>query len=424
MADDARTRAAQAARTSYGRLLAFLAAADGDVAGAEDALADAFERALNRWPVDGIPDKPDAWLLTVARNRQRDRWKSAATRTATTLDPDRDAGVHLDDLDPDAIVDHRLSLMLVCAHPAIDVAVRTPLMLNTVLGFTAAQIATAFAMPTATLAARLTRAKRRIKNAHIPFRIPDRTVLPDRMSSVLEAVYGVFAIDWHIGGTETRAGFGGEALYLAETLAELAPDDAEAHGLAALICMSNARLPARFDAVGDLVPLADQDIRLWDATLIERGADHLRIAHGLGVLGRFQLEAAIQSVHAARGATGQTDWVTLRELHRVLDAVAPTIGGSVALAAVTAEIDGPAAGLAMLDAVADQERFQPAWSTRAHLLGASGRVAEARSAFDRAISLTTDPAQRAYLERRRQSLNPPSSGQATSPVRTGQRVWE
>lgn len=402
-----------------------LAAADGDVAGAEDALADAFERALDRWPVDGVPDKPDAWLLTVARNRQRDRWKSAAARTAVPLDPDRDSGVHFDDIDPDGIVDNRLALMLVCAHPAIDPSVRTPLMLNTVLGFTAAQIATAFAMPTSALAARLVRAKNRIKNAHIPFRIPDRTVLPDRMSSVLEAVYGVFAIDWHIGGTETRAGFGGEALYLAETLAELAPDDAEAHGLAALICMSDARLPARFDAAGDLVPLADQDIGSWDAALIERGANHLRIAHGLGVLGRFQLEAAIQSVHAARGVTGQTDWVTLRELHLVLDAVAPTIGGSVAMAAVTAEIDGPEAGLSTLDAIADQERFQPAWSTRAHLLSALGREDDARSAFDRAISLTTDPAQRAHLERRRRALSqPPSAQPTTSPVRIGQRVCE
>lgn len=402
--DAARLRAAQAARTSYGRLLALLAAADGDVAAAEDALADAFERALNRWPLDGVPDKPDAWLLTVARNRQRDRWKSAAARTGTPLDPDRDAGVHLDRLDPDAIDDNRLALMLVCAHPAINPAVHTPLMLNTVLGFTAAQIATAFAMPTATLAARLVRAKSRIKNAHIPFRIPGKTVFPDRLAPVLEAVYGLFAIDWQIGGTETRDGFGAEALYLAETLAVLAPDDAEAHGLAALICLSNARLPARFDGAGELVPLAEQDIALWDAALIDRGADHLRIAHGLGVLGRFQLEAAIQSVHAARGVTGQTDWVTLRELHRVLDAVAPTIGGAVALAAVTAEIDGPAVGLSMLDGIADQERFQPAWSTRAHLLGALGSVAEARSAFDRAISLTTDPAQRAHLERRRRAL--------------------
>lgn len=405
MSDDgAGMRAAQTARTSYGRLLALLAAADGDVAAAEDALGDAFERALTQWPVSGVPDNPDAWLLTVARNRQRDRWKSATYRTSVGLDPDRDIGAHLDEVDPDAIDDTRLALMLVCAHPAINPAVHTPLMLNTVLGFTAAQISTAFAIPAATLAARLVRAKARIKQTHIPFRVPDRTALPDRMAAVLEAVYGVFAIDWHIGGTESRDGFGGEALYLAETLAELAPRDAEAHGLAALICLSNARLPARIEAAGDLVPLAGQDTTVWDPALIERGAAHLRTAHSMGVLGRFQVEAAIQSVHDARRIDGTTDWAALRELHQVLNSIAPTLGGSVALAAVTAEIDGPAAGLALLDDVAGQQRFQPAWSTRAHLLSALGRSEDARWAYDRAISLTTDPVQRAYLARHRELL--------------------
>lgn len=403
MADsDAKVRAAQAARTSYGRLLALLAAADGDVPAAEDALADAFERALTRWPVDGVPDNPDGWLLAVARNRQRDRWKSAAHRTSVGIDPDRDGGLHLDHLDPDAIPDTRLALMLVCAHPAINPAMHTPLMLNTVLGFTAEQIGRAFAIPPKTLAARLVRAKRRIKDARIPFRIPDRDVLPGRMAAVSEAVYGTFAIDWHSSGTEVRESLTTEALYLAETLVTVAPTDAEVLGLAALICLSNARLPARFDAEGTLVPLQEQQVGEWDDELIDRGIEHLRAAHPLGDLGRFQLEAAMQAVHIARRDTGVTDWRTLQELHRMLDAVAPTLGGKVAAAAVTAEVDGPAAGLELLDAIADETgHFQPAWSTRAHLLDRLGRRSAAAAAYDKAISLTTDPVERAHLTRRR-----------------------
>jgi RNA polymerase sigma-70 factor (ECF subfamily) len=352
-----------------------------------------------------VPDNPDGWLLAVARNRRRDLWKSAAARTSTTLVPDRDAAVHVDPIDPEAIPDKRLALMLVCAHPAINPAMHTPLMLNTVLGFTAEQVARAFSIPTTTLAARLVRAKRRIRAARIPFDIPDRTVLPSRMQAVLEAVYGTFAIDWHSGGTRTRDSLTAEALFLADILAELAPADAEAHGLAALISLSNARLAARFDVGGRLVPLPDQDTALWDEDLIDRGAAHLRAAHQLGAVGRFQLEAAIQSVHCARRVTGQTDWRTISDLYRTLDGLAPTLGGAVALAAVTAEVDGPEQALRMLDEITDTTgHFQPAWTTRAHLLDGLGRTADAVVAFDKAISLTTDPAERAHLEMRRARL--------------------
>ncbi len=319
------------------------------------------------------------------------------------IDPGRDCGAHLDAIDPDAIPDRRLALMLVCAHPAINPAVHTPLMLNTVLGFTAEQIGRAFAIPSKTLAARLVRAKRRIKDARIPFRIPDRDVLPGRMPAVLEAVYGAHAIDWHSSGAEVRESLTTESSYLAQTLVDVAPGDAEALGLAALICLSNARLPARFDTVGNLVPLPEQDVALWDGALIDRGIELLRAAHPLGDLGRFQLEAAMQAVHIARRDTGATDWPTLRELHQTLDAVAPSLGGTVASAVVTAEIDGPAAGLALLDAISDETtHFQPAWSARAHLLDRLGRREDAIAAFDKAISLTTDPAERRHLARRRE----------------------
>jgi RNA polymerase sigma-70 factor (ECF subfamily) len=393
-----------AARDSYGRLLALLAAATSDLAGAEDALADAFERALRTWPSQGVPGNPDAWLLTVARNRLRDEWKSARAQRAVPLDAVPDTLAHVDDVDVDAIPDRRLELMLVCAHPAIDRAMHTPLMLNTVLGFTAEQVGRAFSVPAPTMATRLVRVKKRIKAAGIPFRIPDLANLPARMASVLEAVYGAYVIDWATGPQARQ--LPSEALHLAEVLTTLVPGDPEALGLAALIELSAARAPARVDPDGRFVPLADQDPALWNQELISRAHEHLRAAHARGQLGRFQLEAAIQAVHCARGRDGTTDWPTLLTLHRILQAVAPSLGSGVALAAVTAEVDGPAAGLAALDALlleAGQRArlFQPAMATRAHLLDRLGRKQEAVAAYDSAISLTHDTAEREYLQRRR-----------------------
>jgi predicted RNA polymerase sigma factor len=394
-----------AARDSYGRLLALLAASTSDLAAAEDALADAFERALRTWPSQGVPGKPDAWLLTVARNRLRDQWKSARARRAVPLDAVRDALAHTDDVDVDAIPDRRLELMLVCAHPAIEPAVRTPLMLNTVLGFTAEQIGRAFSMPASTMATRLVRAKKRIKATRIPFRIPDRGDLTARMTAVLEAVYGAYVIDWATTGPQARR-LPSEALHLAEVLTTLVPADPEARGLAALIELSAARAPARVDAGGRFVPLADQDPSLWDPRLISRAHEHLRAAHAHGQLGRFQLEAAIQAVHCARREGGGTDWPALLTLHRILHAVAPSLGSGVALAAVTAEVDGPAAGLATLDALLEEagppaRRFQPARATRAHLLNRLGRSEEAVAAYESAIALTHDAGERQYLRHHR-----------------------
>jgi predicted RNA polymerase sigma factor len=403
----AASSAGVAARDSYGRLLALLAASTSDLAAAEDALADAFERALRTWPSQGVPGHPDAWLLTVARNRLRDQWKSAGVQRTVPLEAGSDAWAHIDDIDVDSIPDRRLELMLVCAHPAIERAVRTPLMLNTVLGFTAEQVGRAFSVPSSTMATRLVRAKKRIKSAGIPFRVPDRADLPGRMTSVLEAVYGAYVIDWATGPQARQ--LPPEALHLAEVLTTLVPGDPEARGLAAVIELSAARAPARVDSGGRFVPLADQDPSLWNPHLISRAHEHLRAAYARGQLGRFQLEAAIQAVHCARGCDGTTDWPTLLTLHRILHSIAPSLGSAVALAAVTAEVDGPAAGLATLDALLAEagepaRRFQPAKATRAHLLDRLGRPHEAVAAYESAIGLTHDLPERQYLEHRRDAV--------------------
>jgi predicted RNA polymerase sigma factor len=393
-------------RDSYGRLLALLAAPGRDIASAEDALADALERAVTHWEADGIPANPAAWIHAVARNRLRDLWKSPGHRLRVPLDEsDRTPTEFGSAEEASDIPDRRLELMLVCAHPAIDASVRTPLMLQAVLGVPSAAIAGAFAVEPAAMAQRLVRAKKRIRDAGIAFVLPKREQLAARLPAVLEAVYGAYAIDWQVEPARAPAeSLSAEAVHLALIVTELLPGEPEVLGLAALVCLAESRRAARQDAEGCFVPLDEQDPSRWDRALIGRGEALLRRAHGHRRPGRFQYEAAVQSAHCSRAFGTPVDPVVTRRLYRALLLVAPSLGARVAVAALDGEIDGPLAGLRALDEL-DAGRFQPALVTRAHLLAAAGRMADAAAAYRAAIEVTPDPSLVEYLGRRLRTVS-------------------
>ena len=401
---------AHAARTSFARLVSLLTAySGGDIMAAEDAVSDAFHEALHVWPTSGIPENPDAWLLTVARNRERDRFKSSSFRLAAELGPAEEQRGLTDDVDLDRIPDQRLRLLFVCAHPSIDPSIRTPLMLQTVLGQEAQDIARAYAVAPAAMAQRLVRAKRKIRDARIPFVIPEKADIPERLEAVLEAIYGVYSLGWDSEPErEIVDDFALEADYLARELTVLLPHEAEVFGLAALMTLSLSRKDARRTASGEFIPLDSQDTALWDRARIAEGEALLLHAHSLGSIGRFQLEAAVQAVHCARAESGVTDWHSLCLLYSAIVAMWPTLGSSVSFAAVIGRAEGPEAGLAALDRLQadDVAEFQPAWAARAYLLAAAGRAAEAERAYTRAIELATEPSVRRYLRACRSTVRP------------------
>jgi RNA polymerase sigma-70 factor (ECF subfamily) len=396
------------ARASYGKLLAFIAARTGDVAGAEDALSDAFATALTEWPARGVPDNPQAWILTVARRKLID----AARRKRTS----QDASAHLRLLAEEGaaeaetdVPDDRLALMFVCAHRAIDRAVRAPLMLQTVLGLDAATIASAFLTAPAAMGQRLVRAKARIKLTAIPFRLPELADLPERLEAVLDAIYAAFSAGWtEPGGTElSPRDLAQEAIFLCRLVVSLLPDEPEALGLLALMLYAEARRTARRTTGGDYVPLDEQSVESWDAVMIAEAEALLLRASTIGRIGRFQLEAAVQSAHVIRRRTGRSDWPAIVRLYDALAALTGSPVVAINRAVALAQTSGAAAGLRELDALANDPRlaaYQPYWAARAGLLAATATVAEAKAAYQRAIGLEADPAVRRFLSKRLSAL--------------------
>jgi len=391
-----------AARVSYGRLLAYLAARSRDVTAAEDALGEAFVAALETWPRAGVPDKAEAWLLAVARRRLIDGARHAKVEDVAA------AALHIvvDRAEQEAsskalFPDERLKLLFVCAHPAIDEAARTPLMLQTVLGLDAARIASAFLVAPAAMGQRLVRVKAKIRDAGIRFEIPEPRELPSRLEAVLQAIYAAYDSGWEdvAGADPRRQGLAEEAIWLGRLVTRLLPDEPEGRGLLALMLHCEARRWARRDAEGRYVPLTRQDVALWSQPLIEEAEEILAAASKAMKPSRFQLEAAIQSVHAQRAVTGHTDWEAIALLYEGLIRLAPTIGAQVGSAAALAEAKGDDAGLSALEAIPPEAvaGYQPYWALSAHLLKRLGRAAEAREAYARAVGLSEDPAVRDFL---------------------------
>ncbi|MCF6124499.1 RNA polymerase sigma factor [Mesorhizobium sp. M7A.F.Ca.CA.001.07.2.1] len=407
--ENARAAAEAAARQSYGKLVAWLAARTRDVAAAEDALADAFAAALERWPRTGVPEKPEAWLLAVARRRRVDAVRRRLTSEAGREHLKLIAQEAEERMTEEDLPDDRLRLMFACAHPAIESSVRSPLILQTVLGFDAATIASAFLVSPATMGQRLVRAKSRIRETGIPFRVPERAELGERLDAVLEAIYAAFAEGWSDpAGTETRRrNLATEGIWLGRLVASLMPEEPEALGLLSLMLFAESRRAARRSAEGDFVPLAEQDCLLWDRALIDEAEALLSHAAAKGVIGRYQLEAAVQSAHAARRLTGRTDWVAIQELYDALLSIAGSPVVAINRAVAIAEAEGAVAGLAALYVLGDDKRldeYQPYWAARAGLLARLGQVPQACEAYDRAIGLERDPAVRRFLQGKRAVL--------------------
>ena len=344
---DARAAAARVARESYGKLVAYLAAGSRDVPGAEDALADAFAPRSPSGPCRACPLNPEGWLATAARRRlidaaRRRRSADAASDALTLIDADLKEAAEA----AASIPDRRLALMFACAHPAIEESIRAPLMLQTILGLDAAAIASAFLVSPAAMGQRLTRAKAKIRLAGVPFKIPEREDLPERLGVALEAIYAAFSHGWAEAFSDDPRGrnLAEEAIWLGRVVVSLAPDEPEAMGLMALMLYAHARREARRDAKGRYVPLSEQDTGSWDQAAIAEAEGLLRSAGALGAPGRFQLEAAVQSVHAARRLTGTTDWEAIAVLYDALFALTASPVVAVNRAAAVSHARGPRRG--------------------------------------------------------------------------------
>ena len=402
--------AERVARESYGRLLALLAARTRDVAAAEDALAEAFAAALSAWPRGAVPDNPEAWLFAAARRKLID----AARRTKTASESEAEIVRRIEALEAEMAEadapDRRLGLMFACAHRAIEESVRTPLMLQTVLGFSAERIAAAFLVEPSAMSQRLVRAKRKILDAGIGFDVPEPDAWGDRFSAVLDAIYAAYGAGWSdpLGADPERRELSEEAIWLGRVLAQQLPDEPEVLGLLALMLHLEARKPARRDAGGGYVPLDEQDVSKWRRSEMDEAERLLHRASAANRIGRYQLEAAIQSAHAARAYAGAADWPAIVMLYGALANLTGSPVAHLNTAAAIARRDGAQQGFEALARVVERfpalQNYQPYWALRADLCAKLGRRDEAYVAYDEAVAREADAAVRAFLQARQAAL--------------------
>jgi RNA polymerase sigma-70 factor, ECF subfamily len=379
-------------RREYGRAVSVLARTVGDLGLAEECVQDAFVEAVRRWPADGLPASPAGWLITTARNRAVDRLRREASRD----ERHRQALLSLSAEPPEEegpVRDDRLRLIFTCCHPALALGVRVALTLRLLGGLTTAEVARAFLVPEPTMAQRLVRAKNKIRDAGIPYRVPHEADLPDRVRGVLAVVYLIFN-EGHLDRPELSA----EAIRLGRLLAGLMPDEPEVAGLLALMLLSESRRPARTTPDGDLVLLPDQDRTRWNHTLVAEGQELVRQCLRRDRPGPYQLQAAINAVHSDAPSTEKTDWAQVLALYDQLMVVAPSPVVALNRAVALAEVDGPAAALTLVDGLA-LDRYHLYHSVRGNLLARLDRTEEATTAYEKALARATTEAERSFLRR-------------------------